>query len=58
MGGQVRSDQVSDLTQLSCNRSKYNGASPGMAIWLSELKLSRDMWTHPGRVTVYAKTGY
>ena len=34
------------------------GASPGMVLWLSELKLCREMGTNPRRVTLHVQTGY
>ena len=54
----VGAGQVSDLSQVSGRRSNCKEASPGMVPWPPELKLCREMGTHPGRVIFYVRTGY
>ena len=56
--GQVWSDKIPDLTQVSGKRSKFEAASPCTVPWLSELKLCREMGTHPGGVTAHVWTWY
>ena len=48
MGGQVRLEQVPDLTQVSGGRSKCKGASAAMDPWSFRLKLDRELGTHTG----------
>ena len=44
--GQVRSDQVSDISQVSSDRSKFKGASAAMVPCPSQYKFGREMVIH------------
>ena len=48
-GGQVRTDQVLDHTQVSGSRSKCKGGSGAMVPRPFRLKFGGEMGTHPGR---------